>query len=384
MIFALYNLLLKNPIYINDYSFVAPIEDFLHQADEVFFEQRQGDFVSPLSRKREHDLSSLLEEHASYRSLDRSVQLAILAARGLKNVPEHAAINIGSSRGATGLWEDYHEKFIASGKKFAPTPTSPLTTLGNISSWVAQDLGITGTAFSHSITCATAAHSILNAIAWISSGMATDFIAGGSETPLTPFTIAQMKALRIYATGNEELPCRALDLDKKANSMILGEAAACFSLSATDDNAIAKIIGYGTSIEQLSSATSVSEAGLGLQESMKKALSSIDISTVDAIVTHAPGTIKGDLAEVAAIKAVFKNDSPVLCNNKWQIGHSLGASAAMNIAMALQMMEKEKLVENPFYRSTENFAVRYTKPKRILINATGFGGNAVSLLFEKV
>jgi 3-oxoacyl-(acyl-carrier-protein) synthase len=166
--------------------------------------------------------------------------------------------------------------------------------------------------------------------------------------------------------------------------MILGEAAACFSLSATDDNAIAKIIGYGTSIEQLSSATSVSEAGLGLQESMKKALSSIDISTVDAIVTHAPGTIKGDLAEVAAIKAVFKNDSPVLCNNKWQIGHSLGASAAMNIAMALQMMEKEKLVENPFYRSTENFAVRYTKPKRILINATGFGGNAVSLLFEKV
>jgi 3-oxoacyl-(acyl-carrier-protein) synthase len=376
--------LLENPIYINDYAFVSPIDDFVHQAKEVFFEKQVGDFVSPLSRKRELELTSLLEENTSYKTLDRSVQLAILAARGLKKVPSTSAINIGSSRGATGLWEDNHEKFIASGKKFAPTPTSPLTTLGNISSWVAQDLEITGAAFSHSITCATAAHSILNAIAWISSGMATDFIAGGSEAPLTPFTVAQMKALRIYATGNEDFPCRALDLDKKTNSMILGEAAACFSLSASDTNSLAKIIGYGTSIERLSSATSVSDAGLGLQESMRSALKSIDISTVDAIVTHAPGTIKGDLAEVAAIRAVFQNDLPVLCNNKWQIGHSLGASAAMNIVMALQMFEKETLVENPFYQTLKSSKKLNTAPKRVLINATGFGGNAVSLLVEKV
>ena len=375
---------MKSPIYINDYSFVAPIDDFVRQADEVFFEKRGGDYVSPLSRKREHDLATLLEQNPSYKLLDRSVQLAILAARGLKKLPKKTAVNIGSSRGATGLWESYHEKFIESKKTHVPTPTSPLTTLGNISSWVSQDKDLEGMSFSHSITCATAAHAVLNAIAWIEAGMITDFIAGGSEAPLTDFTIAQMKALRIYATEDSEYPCKALDENKKSNSMILGEAAACFSLSKENDGAKARIIGYGCSVEKLSSATSVSNQGLGLQQSMRQALELIDLSQVDAIVTHAPGTIKGDAAEIAAIKAVFNDTIPVLCNNKWQIGHSLGASAAMNIVMALQMFEKGTLIENPFYQTKESSKKLNTAPKRILINATGFGGNAVSLLVEKV
>lgn len=375
---------MKTPIYINDYSFVAPIDDFVLQADEVFFTKREGDWISPLSRKRERHLYRLLEQEKSYATLDRSVQLAILAARGLKKVSKTAALNIGSSRGATALWETYHEQFIASGKQFAATPASPLTTLGNISSWVAQDLELHGTSFSHSITCATAAHSILNGIAWISSGMASQFIAGGSEAPLTAFTIAQMKALRIYANTDLERPCRALERSKTSNSMILGEAAACFSMTAFPKDALAIITGYGASIEPLSSATSVSEKGIGLQESMRQALKEVDLNTVDAIITHAPGTIKGDQAEIAAISEVFGANMPILCNNKWQIGHSLGASAGMNIVMALQMFEHEKAIENPFFKRETQEETHHPIPKRILINATGFGGNAVSLLLEKV
>ena len=40
---------------------------------------------------------------------------------------------------------------------------------------------------------------MLNGIAWINSGMCNKFLVGGSEAPLTPFTIAQMKALKIYS-----------------------------------------------------------------------------------------------------------------------------------------------------------------------------------------
>ena len=129
---------------------------------------------------------------------------------------------------------------IANAKKTAmmktPNPistlSSPTTTLGNISSWVAHDLQTKGPEISHSITCSTALHALINGVAWLKSGMANKFLVGGSEAPLTPFTIAQMKAMRIYAKGNSDYPCRAMDLQKKQNTMVLGEAAsiACLEL----------------------------------------------------------------------------------------------------------------------------------------------------------
>ena len=75
---------------------------------------------------------------------------------------------------------------------------SPTTTLGNISSWVAYDLGVKGATLSHSITCSTACTG-LNACAWLKGGMAKRFLVGGSEAPLTDFTVAQMRSLGIYS-----------------------------------------------------------------------------------------------------------------------------------------------------------------------------------------
>jgi 3-oxoacyl-(acyl-carrier-protein) synthase len=49
------------------------------------------------------------------------------------------------------------------------------TTLGNISSWVAHDLQSSGPEISHSITCSTALHAVLNGIAWLKSGMVDKF-----------------------------------------------------------------------------------------------------------------------------------------------------------------------------------------------------------------
>jgi 3-oxoacyl-(acyl-carrier-protein) synthase len=90
---------------------------------------------------------------------------------------------------------------------------------------VAHDLKNKGPEISHSITCSTALHAILNAVAWLQSGMATRFLVGGSEAPLTAFTLAQMQALKIYANEESEFPCKAFDLTKTKNSMVLGEGA---------------------------------------------------------------------------------------------------------------------------------------------------------------
>ena len=82
---------------------------------------------------------------------------------------------------------------------------------------------------------------------------------------------------------------------------------------------------------------------------------------------------------INAIKKVFKDKIPALTCNKWKIGHTLGASGMLSLELALLMMENQSFVSTPF--------LPQNKPKKIqtiLINAVGFGGNAVSLLLSKV
>ncbi len=370
---------MKNPIYIQDYATITPLGDKSFFYTKSTIKKRLDDFYAALPITVEEDLLEIKKEHKRYKNLDKSTLLAIKTARLLSINNEQTAINIGSSRGATHVWEAYYDRFRESGT--VKPQTSPLTTLGNISSWVAQDLRLNGVAFSHSITCATASHAILNAIAWLESGMATTFIAGGVETPLTDFTLAQMKALKITVTERAPFLCRALDLEKQQNTMALGEGAALFVLSKSKikERQLA-ITSYGTATEQLTTATSVSEAGDCLLESMQQCLKNIDPQSVDAIVTHAPGTINGDKAEMNAIASLFQNNMPYLCNNKWQVGHSLGASGAINLAMAAWMLDTGSYPEIPYLEQK----IPNKTPQRILVNATGFGGNAVSLLLEKI
>lgn len=381
--------MLKQPIYINQSSQISSLELSGFQDEITCFSVIKHAVVSKISSSNEASLELIKEESRMYAQLDRSVLLALLASRKLQLGTGKTAINIGSSRGATHVWEDGYSRFretcLQAGSADSLSPlTSPLTTLGNISTWIAQDLGIDTIAFSHSITCATASHSILNGIAWLQSGMVDQFIAGGSEAPLTPFTIEQMRSMRIYSNDTDSYPCKALDLTKKANTMILGEAAACFLLSREkSDDCNASIIGYGASIESLKSATSVTVDGLGLQQAMKDATSSFDMDSIDAIITHSPGTIKGDDAEYNAILKVFGEQHPALCNNKWQIGHTLGASSAMSIAMALQMFKENQIYKIPYLEKSFCNPKKIKHPKRVLVNATGFGGNAVSILLEK-
>jgi 3-oxoacyl-(acyl-carrier-protein) synthase len=284
-------------------------------------------------------------------------------------------INIGSSRGATQLFEKYHSEFIATGK--TSTLTSPTTTLGNISSWVAHDLKSKGPEISHSITCSTALHAVLNAVAWLQSGMTTKFLVGGSEAPLTAFTLAQMHALKIYAKQQQEFPCRAFDLTKSKNTMVLGEGAAMACLELGEkENAMGYITGIGYATDELEHNISISNEAICFQKSMAMALKNTPLDEVDAIVMHAPGTIKGDTSEYKAIEQLFKDKLPMLTTNKWKIGHTFGASGILSLELALMMMQHNTFVGIPY--------VSETNPRKnirnVLINAVGFGGNAVSIL----
>lgn len=320
---------------------------------------------------------------SKYKSLDNSVLYAIAASRmAIKeagwNQNSVFGINLGSSRGATGLFEKHHLDFIQTNK--AQTLASPTTTLGNISSWVAHDLQSRGPEISHSITCSTALHALLNGVAWLRAGMADKFLVGGSEAPLTPFTIAQMQALKIYSKENGEFPCRAFDLEKNQNTMILGEGAAvCCLETGKSEQALAYIEGIGYATELLEHSTSISTEADCFVKSMTMALKDVDLNEVDVIVMHAPGTRTGDLSEYKAIGKIFRNQLPMLTTNKWKIGHTFGASGLLNIEMALLMIRHQEFFSVPFAEAQKERAMI----KKVLVNAVGFGGNAVSILLSK-
>lgn len=339
-------------------------------------------FVATLDIDSVQVVDTLRASDNKYKPLDKSVLYAMAASRkAMQNAGwtsnDVFGINIGSSRGATDLFEKQYQDYLKTGK--AQTLASPTTTLGNISSWVAHDLQSSGPEISHSITCSTALHAVLNGVAWLRAGMADKFLVGGSEAPLTDFTIAQMRALKIYSNSKEQYPNLALDLEKKQNTMILGEGAGVCCLEiGKKENALAYIEGIGYATEILEHNISISAEATCFQKSMKMALQNTNLFEVDVIVMHAPGTIKGDLTEYKAIQKVFGKSLPLLTTNKWKIGHTFGASGILSMELAILMMQHNTFIGVPFAK-----AQIQTKPiKKVLINAVGFGGNAVSVLLS--
>lgn len=346
--------------------------------------------VGPLSARAEGALRAFLNEYPRYEELDRTVQLGLFAAdqafRETQWIPnEELGVVLGSSRGATALFERYHAAFVASGSERTAPLTSPTTTLGNISSWVAQHVGADGPATEMSSTCSTSLYALGTAAAWLRSGMAARFLAGGAEAPLTTFTVAQMRALRVYARdASAPYPCRSCAVDAhRNNTMVLGEGACVVALepwigdAAQRQRCLGLIRGLGCSVESIATNTGLSEHGVSLGLAMQRALLDADLERVDAVVTHTPGTALGDRAELCALRRTFGDRLPVLTSNKWILGHTLGASGALGIEYALYMLRHQRWVEYPY-------PVGFTNEPRpltsVMVNSVGFGGNAGSVI----
>jgi 3-oxoacyl-(acyl-carrier-protein) synthase len=326
------------------------------------------------------------QDEISENGMDRAVHLAMQAAgpciqTAEKAIGQSVLVNVGSSRGATAGWEREYSSFKERGT--VSVKASPFTTPGNLSSHVASLLKKRSITLDHSVTCGSGLQAIANAYAWITSGMCDMAIAGGTESPLTPFTIAQMKALKIVSTETDNFPTRPLSMEPRATGMLLGEGAALFTLApAKHHNKDARffITGIGMGHEFSSSPTGISGQGEALQQSMKKAMAMAGVKP-DLIMAHAPGTKNGDLAEHNALLNVFGNKMPRVYTNKHIIGHTLGASGVLSLITAIILLDKQEIPPMPYRsRGQENTPEGI---RHVLINATGFGGNGISVMVSK-
>ncbi|MAJ97754.1 MAG: beta-ketoacyl synthase [Flavobacteriales bacterium TMED288] len=343
--------------------------------------------IGILDKNEKEKIIEIQRENKFYKRLDKSVLMSIFASRkAIKSSnwkkSSKLSLNIGSSRGATELFEKYHKDFLNNKSSKLSPISSPNTSLGNISTWVAYDIGFKGFSFSHSITCSTALHSILNGIAWLKSGMSKRFIAGASEAPITNFTISQMKSLNIYSNKLTKYPCQPFNLKNNQNTMVVSEGASSFCLELQkkqNKKRVVKIAGYGYFNEKISHNTSINKNGIGLYNTMKIALNMANLNTVDCIITHAPGTILGDKSEFNAIKKLFGKFIPRITSNKHIMGHSFSNSGGSSIEMGIMMLKNNYFIDLPFETIFENKNLN-SDLNSVMINSTGFGGNSVSII----
>jgi len=308
--------------------------------------------IDAFRQKRNIDRSSLLALHAA----DQAVTEA-----GWQE--QEFAILVGSSRGPTENWEQAHDYFRETGK--AKLRTSPETTLGGIGFALSAFFGTASVATSLSVTCSSGFHALLHGIALLTSGMAERVLVGGAEAPITLFTLRQLEALGVYASAPDSNDAQAVsDWEKQPGGMVLGEGAAFVALSKSGTGSL--ITGLGFAQERSPSLTGISRDGLALQQSMQQALRGGDHS-IDLVVVHAPGTARGNAAEYQAVEKVFgKRMLELMSSGKHKTGHTFGASGPLGLDYALNVLDAGK----------EDFC-------HAIINATGFGGNAVSVVVKK-
>jgi len=114
-------------------------------------------------------------------------------------------------------------------------------------------------------------------------------------------------------------------------------------------------------------------------------------SEVDYINTHGTSTPVGDVAELKAIKELFKNDIPIISSTKSMTGHSLGATGVQEAIYTIMMM-REKFIA-PSINIDElcdeakglNIATQTLEKdiSAVLSNSFGFGGTNASLVISK-
>ena len=117
-----------------------------------------------------------------------------------------------------------------------------------------------------------------------------------------------------------------------------------------------------------------------MQKSMRMALENSGLDSVDVVVMHAPGTCLGDQSELNAVESVLGNDVHLI-STKHQTGHTLGASGGLSLDLAIEMLNRGEVVNFPYDASVAKGTL---KPQTAMVNAVGFGGNAVSIVIQKV
>lgn len=207
---------------------------------------------------------------------------------------------------------------------------------------VARVLGLTGPRVSVDTACASGSHAIIDAARAVSRGDAPAMVAGAGSGLIVPVTLLAFGRIGAL-TSSADPQTASRPFDRQRDGFVLGEGAAAVvvetraSAQRRGARIYAEIRGAATSVNAFN-LTDPSPEGVCEAATIRQALhdASIDPDDVDYVAAHGTSTPKNDENETRAIKAALgRHASRVLVSsNKGQIGHTLPAAGAFNVAIA--------------------------------------------------
>lgn len=214
---------------------------------------------------------------------------------------------------------------------------------------IAHALNIKGRVISPDSACSSSTQAIGLGYEAIKYGLQDVMLCGGSDE-LEAIVCGSFDLLNATSCRFNDKPTETpRPFDRDRDGTVCGEGAGCIILEA-EDSAIkrgapilAEIIGFSTLSDGTHLAQSHSDS---IVRCMEHALENAGLAPedIDYINAHATGTILGDLSEAEAIQKVFGDRGVPVSSLKGHMGHTLGASGALELAASVTMMNDSILI----------------------------------------
>lgn len=356
---------------------------------------------------KEFDPAQFMDVKAAKR-MELFCQYAVAAAgQAIKNANldletedvTRIGVSIGSGIGSLQAIEREHEKLLEKGPKRINPLLVPLMIANMAAGNVSIAYGLKGKSTNIVTACATGTHSIGDAMRYIQCNEADVMLAGGTESAITPLSIAGFSALTALSQATDKTRA-SIPFDKERSGFVMGEGAGVVVLESYEHaiargaTILAEIVGYGATSDAYH-ITSPCEDGDGAARAMQFAIKEAGIQPedVDYINAHGTSTHHNDLGETLAIKKAFGEHAYNLSINstKSMIGHLLGAAGTVEFIVLVKSVMENFIHATAGYQVVdEELDLDYSKEARTdkvityaISNSLGFGGHNASLLIKK-
>jgi 3-oxoacyl-[acyl-carrier-protein] synthase II len=340
--------------------------------------------------------------------VDSFIQYAIASARmALEDAKlvevelgERTGVIVGVGMGGVGQVEHYTRILDERGYKRVTPFFIPMIIPNMPAGQVAILFGAKGPNLAVCTACAAGNHAIGEAYRMIKNGLIDIAICGGTESLITPLTVAGFSVMKALSTRNDEPEKASRPFDAKRDGFVIAEGSGILVLEELTQaqkrgaKVYAELIGYWATCDAYH-MTAPSPDGEGAETCMKLALedANIALNEVDYINAHGTSTPLNDAAETKAIKKVFGEHAYKLMvsSTKSMTGHLLGGAGGLEAVITVKALETGIVpptinLEEPDPECDLDYVPNQARRANIKVamsNAFGFGGTNACLVFRK-
>ena len=349
--------------------------------------------------------------HVEIRRMDRSSQLAVIAARQAwedagftfatdnETDPDRLGVAIGTGIGGlettVSQWNLVRDGQLRRVSPFAIPALMPNASAANVGLRIGARAAVHATVSA----CASSNEAISLAADMIRLGRADVVLAGGDEAVVHPLAMIAFSQMQALSKRNDEPQRASRPWDSGRDGFVLSEGAAMLVLESLESATARGARIYGTLAGSGISADSFDmvkpePTGVGQMAAMRKALADADLQAGDLchINAHATSTPAGDATEAHGIRSLLGDDADhvVVSGTKSMTGHLLGAAGALEtittvLALRDRVAPPTINLEDPEDDLRIDIAANVERPLpaqgrlAALNNSFGFGGHNVAI-----